>query len=93
MKDEAIAEREKAKLEQEAAIEKRREEHKKAESGMEQSQNQRVDTVQVREEARTAMADNSVGAGGQAGSDPVTYMETGAVVPSVRDEPSVSVSV
>lgn len=93
MKDEAIAEREKAKLEQEAAIEKRREEHKKAESGMEQSQNQRVDTVQVREEARTAMADNSVGAGGQAGSDPVTYMETGAVVPSVRDEPAVSVSV
>ena len=79
MKAEAKAEREKAKLEQEAAIEKRREERKRAEEGAEPDHLQGTDVVQISEAAEPI------------DSEPVIYTPAGEVSAApVESEPTVS---
>lgn len=92
MKAEAKAEREKAKLAQEAAIEKRREERRKAENGT-NSASPETDSVRISEAAKAAPKNTPAPAGTQAARHPAIYTETGAVTPSVEAEPAVSVSV
>ena len=92
MKAEAKAEKEKAKLEQEAAIEKRREEHKRAEEGTEAGRPQGTDLVQISEEAKAALKNNKPAeAAKPIDSEPVIYTPTGEVSPApVESEPTVS---
>ena len=90
MKAEAKAEKEKAKLEQEAAIEKRREERKRAEEGTESGR--RTDLVQLSEAAKAALKNNKpVEAAESIDSEPVTYTPTGEIAAAPTEtEPSVS---
>ena len=93
MKAEAKAEREKAKLEQEAAIEKRREERKRAEEGTEPGRPQGTDQVQISEAAKAALKNKPVEAVEPIDSDPVIYTETGEIAAApAESEPMVSFS-
>ena len=88
------AEKEKAKLEQEAAIEKRREEHKRAEEGAEPGRSQETDQVQISEAAKAALKNiPPVEAAEPVSSEPMIYTPAGEVsaVPA-ETEPSVSFS-
>ena len=89
MEAEAEAARERAKLEQEAAIEKRREERKRTEE--EQVRPQETDLVQISEAAKAALEVRPVEAAEPVDGDPVVYTETGeiAAVPA-ETEPTVS---
>ena len=91
MEAEAEAARERAKLEQEAAIEKRREERKRAEEGTELGRPQETDLVQISEAAKAALEVRPVEAAEPVDGDPVVYTETGeiAAVPA-ETEPTVS---
>ena len=94
MKAEAKAEKEQAKLEQEAAIEKLREEHKRAEESTESGRPQGTDLVQLSEAAKAALKNSQpVEAAEPVSSEPVIYTPTGEVsaVPA-ETEPSVSFS-
>ena len=94
MKAEAKAEKEKAKLEQEAAIEKLREEHKRAEESTESGRPEGTDLVQLSEAAKAALKNSQpVEAAEPVSSEPVIYTPTGEVsaVPA-ETEPSVSFS-
>ena len=94
MKAEAKDEREKAKLEQEAAIEKLREEHKRAEESTESGRPEGTDLVQLSEAAKAALKNSQpVEAAEPVSSEPVIYTPTGEVsaVPA-ETEPSVSFS-
>ncbi len=94
MKAEAKDQREKAKLEQEAAIEKRREEHKRVEESTESNRPLETDQVQISEAAKAALKDSQpVDAAEPVSSEPVTYTPSGEVsaVPA-ETEPSVSFS-
>nr|WP_325212835.1 hypothetical protein [uncultured Oscillibacter sp.] len=77
MKAEAEAEREKIKLEREAAIEKRREERKRAEEGKEPDGPRAADLVQISEEAKAALRDKPTEA--ETDSEPVFYTESGEI--------------
>ena len=92
MKAEAKAEREQAKLEQEAAIEKRREERKQAEEGTESGRPQETDSVQISEAAKAALKNNTpVEAPEPIDSEPVTYTPAGEIAAApVETEPTVS---
>ena len=94
MKAEAKAEREKAKLEQEAAIEKRQEERKRAEEGAELvHSSQGTDLVQISEAAKAALKNKPVEAVEPIDSDPVIYTETGEIAAApAESEPTVSFS-
>ena len=89
MEAEAEAARERAKLEQEAAIEKHREERKRTEE--EQVRPQETDLVQISEAAKAALEVRPVEAAEPVDGDPVVYTETGeiAAVPA-ETEPTVS---
>ena len=94
MKAEAKAEKEKAELEQEAAIEKLREEHKRAEESTESGRPEGTDLVQLSEAAKAALKNSQpVEAAEPVSSEPVIYTPTGEVsaVPA-ETEPSVSFS-
>ena len=94
MKAEAKAEKEKAELEREAAIEKRREERKRAKESTEPGRPQETDQVQISEAAKAALKNiPPVEAAEPVSSEPVTYTPTGEVsaVPA-ETEPSVSFS-
>ena len=94
MKAEAKAEKEKAELEREAAIEKRREERKQAEEGTESGRPQETDLVQLSEAAKAALKNNKPAETAEPiDSEPVTYTPAGEVsaVPA-ETEPSVSFS-
>ena len=87
MKAEAKAEREKAKLEQEAAIEKRREERRRAEEGAEPDRPQGTDVVQIGEAAEAALKDNMPAVA----AEPVIYTPAGEVSAApAESEPTVS---
>ena len=92
MKAEAKAEKEKAELEQEAAIEKRREERKRAEEGTESGRPQETDSVQISEAAKAALKNNTpVEAPEPIDSEPVTYTPAGEIAAApVETEPTVS---
>ena len=92
MKAEAKAEKEKAELEQEAAIEKRREERKRAEEGTESGRPQEADSVQISEAAKAALKNNTpVEAPEPIDSEPVTYTPAGEIAAApVETEPTVS---
>ena len=92
MKAEAKAEKEKAELEQEAAIEKRREERKQAEEGTESGRPQETDSVQISEAAKAALKNNTpVEAPEPIDSEPVTYTPAGEIAAApVETEPTVS---
>ncbi len=92
MKAEAKAEKEKAELEQEAAIEKRREERKRAEEGTESGRPQETDSVQISEAAKAALKNNTpVEAPESIDSEPVTYTPAGEIAAApVETEPTVS---
>ncbi|MDE7218100.1 MAG: hypothetical protein K2O45_00515 [Oscillospiraceae bacterium] len=91
MEAEAKAEREKAKLEQDAAIERRREERKKAEEGTGTDRPRDTDMVQISEAAKAALKDKPVEAAELADSDPVIYTETGeAAAAPAESEPTIS---
>ncbi len=94
MKAEAKAEKEKAELEREAAIEKRREERKQAEEGTESGRPQETDLVQLSEAAKAALKNNKPAETAEPiDSEPVTYTPAREVsaVPA-ETEPSVSFS-
>ena len=90
MKAEAKAEKEKAKLEQEAAIEKRREERKQAEEGTESGRG--TDLVQLSEAAKAALKNNKpVEAAEPIDREPVTYTPAGEIAAApAESEPTVS---
>ncbi len=92
MKAGAEAEKEKARLEQEAAIEKRREERKRAEEGAEPGCPQGTDRVQICEAAKAALKNNKpTEAAEPIDSEPVTYTPVGEIAATpVETEPSVS---
>ena len=92
MKAEAKAEKEKAELEQEAAIEKRREERKRAEEGTESGRPQETDSVQISEAAKAALKNNTpVEAPESIDSEPITYTPAGEIAAApVETEPTVS---
>jgi hypothetical protein len=93
MKAEAKAEREQAKLEQEAAIEKRREERKRAEEGVEPGRSQGTDLVQISEAAKAALKNKPVETAEPIECDPVIYTETGEIAAApVESESTVSFS-
>lgn len=80
MKAEAKAEKEKAKLEQEAAIEKRREERRRVEKGAEPDRPQGTDVVQISETAKAALKNSKpVEAAEPVDSEPVIYTQVGEV--------------
>lgn len=80
MKAEAKAEKEKAKLEQEAAIEKRREERRRAEEGTESGRPQGADLVQISEAAKAALKNSKpVEAVEPIDSEPAIYTPAGEV--------------
>ena len=88
MKAEAKAEREKAKLEQEAAIEKRREEHKRGPADRLQG----TDLVQISEAAKDNKKNNKPAEAAEPiDSEPVIYTPAGEVSAApVESEPTVS---
>ncbi len=92
VKAEAKAEREQAKLEQEAAIEKRREERKRAEEGTEPSRPQETDRVQISEAAKAALKNNTpVEAPEPIDREPVIYTPAGEIAAApVESEATVS---
>ena len=92
MKAEAKAEREKAKLEQEAAIEKRREERKRAEEGAEPDRSQGTDVVQISEAAKAALKNTKPAEAAEPiDSEPVIYTPAGEVSAApVESEQTVS---
>ena len=92
MKAEAKAEREQAKLEQEAAIEKLRDERKRAEEGTEPGRPQETDLVQISEAAKAALENSKPAEAAEPiDSEPVIYTPTGEVSPApVESEPTVS---
>lgn len=92
MKAETKAEREQAKLEQEAAIEKGREERKRAEEGTEPSRPQETDVVQISEAAKAALKNSKPAeAAEHIDSEPVIYTPAGEVsLTPVESEPTVS---
>ena len=92
MKAEAKAEKEKAELEREAAIEKRREERKQAEEGTESGRPQETDLVQLSEAAKAALKNNKpVEVAEPIDSEPVTYTPAGEIVTApLETEPTVS---
>ena len=93
MEAEAKAVRERAKLEREAAAEKRREERKRAEEGAEPGRLQGADVVQISEAAKAALENAPVEAAEPADSEPVTYTPSGEIiVPAAESEPTVSFS-
>ena len=79
MKAEAKDEREKAKFEQEAAIEKRREERKRAEEGAEPDRPQESDLVQISEAAKAALKSRPVETTEPIDNEPVTYTPAGKI--------------
>ena len=79
MKAEAKAEREKAKLEHEAAIEKRREERKRAEESAAPDRLQGTDRVQISETTKAALENRPAEAAEPIESGPVIYTETGKI--------------
>ncbi len=94
MKAEAKDEREKAKLEQEAAIEKRGEEHKRTEESTEPNRPQEADQVQISQAAKAALKNSQpLEVAEPVSSEPVIYTPAGEVssVPA-ETEPSVSFS-
>ena len=91
MKDEAKAEREKAKIEQEAAIEKRRAERKRVEEGAKPGHPQESDVVQISEAAKVALKSKTVETTEPIDSEPVTYTSAGEVTAApMESEPAVS---
>ena len=101
MEEDAREAREKAKLQREEAIQKRREEREKLEERIEENRNAdtNTDTVEISEEGKVLLKDNVDS--GSTGSDeikmdavkePVTYTKTGETVPSEQGA-SISVSV
>ncbi len=92
MKAEAKAEREKAKLEREAAIEKRREERRRAEEGAEPGRPQGTDLVQISEAAKAALKNNRPAEAAEpVDGEPVTYTSTGEIAAApAESEPTVS---
>ena len=92
MKAEAKAEKEKAELEQEVAIEKRREEHQRAEEGTESIRPQGTDLVQISEAAKAALKNNKPAEAAEPiDSEPVIYTPTGEITAApVETEPTVS---
>ena len=90
MKAEAKARREQAKLEREAALEKRREERRQAEEGT--GRPQETDVVQLSEAAKAALKNSGpAGAAEPMDSEPVVYTPDGEVSAApVESEPSVS---
>lgn len=92
IKTEAKEEREKTKLEQEAAIEKRREEQKKAENRTQPVRTEETDTIQITNAAKAAMQDNPAITQTQINSDPVTYTETGEIVDTAEIRSAISLS-
>jgi len=93
MKAEAKAEQEKAKLEQEAAIEKRREERRRTEEDTEPGCPQGTDQVQISEAAKAALKNKPVETVEPIDSDPVIYTETGEITGALAEsEPTVSFS-
>lgn len=101
MEEDAREAREKAKLQCEEAIQKRREEREKLEDRIEGNRNAdtNTDTVEISEEGKALLKDNVDS--GSIGSDeikmdavkePVTYTKTGETV-SAEQEASISVSV
>ena len=92
MKAEAKAEKEKAELEREAAIEKRREERKQAEEGTESGRPQETDLVQLSEAAKAALKNNKPAETAEPiDSEPVTYTPAGEIAAApVEAEPTVS---
>ena len=91
-KVEAKDKREKTKLEQEAAIEKRRDEHKRTEESAGPDRPQETDRVQISEAAKAALKDSQpVKPADLVASEPVIYAPTGEVSPApVESEPTVS---
>ena len=92
MKVEAKAEKEKAELEQEAAIEKRREERERAEEGTESSRPQSTDLVQISEAAKAALKNNKPAETAEPiDGEPVTYTPAGEIAATPAEtEPAVS---
>ena len=92
MKAEAKAEREQAKLEQEAAIEKRQEERKRTEESAEPGRTQETDLVQISEAAKAALKNNKPAEAAEPiDSEPVTYTPAGEIAAApVEAEPTVS---
>lgn len=90
--EEKKAEREKAKVEQEEAIEKSRQEKREAEKIAEANQGQSGDIMEISEAGKAALQDQLAKAGAPAESDPVTYTESGDVVPLPEPESTVSFS-
>ena len=92
MKAETKDEREKAKLEQETAIEKRREEHKRTEESTGPDRPQETDQVQISEAAKAALKNNKpVEAAEPIDREPVTYTPAGEIVAAPAEtEPTVS---
>lgn len=90
MKAEAKDRREKAKLEQEAAIEKRREERRQAEEGADRPRG--TDVVQISEAAKAALkSSRPAEAAEPIDSDPVLYTPDGGISPApAESEPTVS---
>ena len=88
----AKAEKEKAELEREAAIEKRREERKRAEEGAEPGRPQGTDLVQISEAAKAALKNNKPAEAAEPiESEPVTYTPAGEIAAApVEAEPTVS---
>lgn len=91
MKTEAEAEREKAKLEREAAIERRREERRRAEEGGAPAHAQESDLVQISEAAKAALKSKPAGAAEAVDGEPVTYTPSGEIAAAPAEaEPTVS---
>ena len=92
MEAEAKAEREKAKLEQEAAVENRREERKRAEEGAEPGRPRETDLVQLSEAAKAALKNSRpVEAAEPIESEPVIYTPAGEIIAAPAEtEPTVS---
>lgn len=90
MKAEVKAEREKAKLEQEAAIEKRREERRQTEEDTEPGRIRGTDLIQISEAAMAAVKNRPVEAAAPVESDPAIYTETGEIAAPAESKPTVS---
>ena len=95
MEEDARETREKAKLQREEAIQKRREEREKLEERIEGNRNAdtNTDTVEISEEGKVLLKDNVDS--GSIGSDeikmdvvkePVTYTKTGETVSAIDSE-------
>lgn len=94
MRSEAKAAREKAKLEREAAIEKRGEARKRAEEGAVPDRPRGSDLVQISEAARAALEREPAETAEPVDGEPVTYTPAGGItaVPAGA-EPTVSLTV